>query len=71
MLLLKMERQRRGWTQTQLSMFTGIASPTISAIETERLRPGPTQRHKIARVFGLPEDRLFGRVPDDVLQGDA
>ena len=61
MLELKRERERRGWSQTKVTILTGIAQSDISAIEHERRVPGPAQRQRIADAFGLPEAQLFRR----------
>jgi transcriptional regulator with XRE-family HTH domain len=64
MLRLKLERQKRGWTQTRLAALTGIASPDLSAIE-RRMRPAyPGWRRRLALVFGIAEDKLFAEVAE-------
>jgi len=65
MLKLKSERLRRGWTQTTLSAFTGIAQSDLSAIENGHRRAGAGQRRRLALAFGLPSDYLFATATAD------
>jgi transcriptional regulator with XRE-family HTH domain len=65
------ERRRRGWTQTRLSAFTGIAQSDLSAIENGRRQPGVGWRKKLALVFGMPEAELFAPVTTDTEQQQA
>lgn len=59
MLQLRKERERRRWSLTYVTRKTGIAANDLSMLERE-LRPAfPRWRKRIARVFGLPEGRLF------------
>ena len=58
-LRLRTERLRRGWSQTQVSVRTGIASPTISVIERGLVHAHPGWRRRLAAAFGLPADVLF------------
>ena len=65
MLQLRKERLRRGWTQRELSAFTGIAGPDLSAIERGVKPAFPGWRRRLARAFGLPEDELFALADDE------
>jgi len=57
---LREERIRRGWSQTQVSMLTGISSPDLSAIE-RGVRPAfPAWRRRLALAFDMSEKELFG-----------
>ncbi len=56
---LKLERQRRGLTQTQLSALTGIASTDISAIERGIKAAFPGWRRRLAQALGVSADELF------------
>jgi transcriptional regulator with XRE-family HTH domain len=68
-LQLRRERERRRWSLTYVTRRTGIAANDLSMLERE-LRPAfPRWRKRIARVFGLPEDRLFR--PADDAQDEA
>jgi transcriptional regulator with XRE-family HTH domain len=59
MLRLRTERQRRGWSLTQLTALTSIATSDLSSLE-RGLRPAyPGWRRRIARAFRLPEEELF------------
>lgn len=62
MLGIRVERLRRGLSQMQLSLLTGISAQDISAIENGRRRPGSGWRRRLAGALGVPEDRLLERV---------
>jgi plasmid maintenance system antidote protein VapI len=61
-LRMRLERSRRGWSQTRLSALTGIAQSDLSAIETGRRPAGPDRRRRLASVFGVSEADLFVEV---------
>jgi transcriptional regulator with XRE-family HTH domain len=56
---LREERLKRGWSQTKVSMLTGIASPDISALERGTKYPHPGWRRRLAAAFKLSERELF------------
>ncbi len=66
MLRLKVERLKRGWSQTHVSMRTGIAAADVSAVERGRRYSHPGWRRRLAAAFRLPEDVLFAEAPDSV-----
>ena len=47
-------------TQAQLADRVGLTRQTIIAIEQGRYSPSLEVAFKIARVFGVPLDRVFG-----------
>ena len=60
MLQLRVERLRRGWSQTRLGgLAGGISQADISAIECGRRVPGAGWRRRLARAFRMPEATLF------------
>lgn len=59
---LREERLKRGWSQTQVSMLTGIAATDIGALEHGIKPPWPGWRRRLAAAFKLPERELF---PDE------
>ncbi|HHY33923.1 MAG: helix-turn-helix transcriptional regulator [Firmicutes bacterium] len=63
MLYLRQERQRRGWSLTQLTVKTGIDSAALSKIERGVWPCGPEWRRRISEAFDMPEDALFQEVP--------
>lgn len=71
MLKLRNERLQRGWSQTQLSHLTGIASPDLSAIEREIKPSYPGWRQRLTRVFGIPEEELFAQVDEVSTEASA
>ncbi len=58
-LQLRVERIKRGLTQTRLSALTEIAQSDLSAFENGRRTAGAGQRQRIARALGLPAATLF------------
>jgi transcriptional regulator with XRE-family HTH domain len=63
LLRIKVERQRRKWTQTDLGARAGLSASDISRIETGRLRPYPHQALRIARALRMEPDRLLEPMP--------
>lgn len=53
MIQLTIERQRRGWSQAELARRANVNSTTVSLIENQRFRPGPTQLEKLRRALGV------------------
>jgi transcriptional regulator with XRE-family HTH domain len=60
---LRDERLRHGWSQTKVSMRTGIAQSDISALERGKRYAPPGWRRRLATAFNVPESALF---PDKV-----
>lgn len=56
---IREERDKRGWTQGDLSEHSGTNRDTISGIESGRHRPRPSTLRKIAVAFGLEVRDLF------------
>lgn len=52
-------RMKRGLTQKQLSMLTGIGQSTISNIETGRYIPRVDIAIYIAQELHMPVERIF------------
>lgn len=63
---LRQERRRQGLSQTQVAARAGLHPANISAIETLRSIPSPTQRERLARVLSMSEDALFGDIPTSI-----
>lgn len=67
MLRLRLERQRRGLSQTKLSAMTGIASTDISAMENGWKKPFPGWKRRIAQALGMSgadAEKLFEEVSE-------
>jgi putative transcriptional regulator len=64
---LRIERQQRQLTQTELATVAGVSRQLISAIENGHHSPGVDAAIALARVFDVPVDALFGapRSPAD------
>ena len=50
---MRVERMKRGWTQTYLASVSGVHNAEISKIETRRLTPYPKQAAALGRALGL------------------
>jgi len=61
---VRQERQRRGWTQRQLSERSGVPQPTISRIEAGVRKLDLEALERIATAFGVPPLRLLRHVKD-------
>lgn len=62
---LRLLREQRGLTQTDLSRESGISQSTVSALETGRQRPWPSTRRALARAFGLSLEEFDRAVMSD------
>ena len=60
MIRLTHERHRRGWSQAEVSRRTGIHTTTISHLESGEVKPWPAYQRKLAELFGLSTEDLFG-----------
>jgi transcriptional regulator with XRE-family HTH domain len=58
-LRLRDERLRRGWSQLDVAVRTGLPPSTISVVERGLVHAHPGWRRRLARAFGLPEAALF------------
>jgi ribosome-binding protein aMBF1 (putative translation factor) len=55
---IREERQKRGWTQTDLSYHSRVPAAEISKIETGRLKPSVGQLERLGRALGIRPDQL-------------
>lgn len=63
---IKQLRERKGWTQLELSTKVGINNSVLSRIESNK-RPVESQElKKFAEVFGISTDNLLGKVGDQI-----
>ena len=65
-LTIRSERKKRGWTLTEVTRRTGIATADLSALERGLRPPYPGWRRKLARVFRMAPQELFKVVEDAV-----
>jgi transcriptional regulator with XRE-family HTH domain len=65
MLEMRRERQRRGWSITEVTRRTGIATTTLSQIERGLIPAYPGWQRRIAKAFRMPASALFREVEDD------
>ena len=64
---LKLLRKRYGYTQDDLAKKIGTAPSTISMYEQEKREPDLDTINKIAKLFGVSIDYLFGNEVSDLL----
>lgn len=67
MFRLTVEREKRGWSKSELARRAKIALPDISRLESEKIFPYPGWKRRLARVFKMPGDRLFEVIENDKL----
>jgi len=53
---LTKERERLGWSKSELARRTGLHPSQVGLIEAGRFLPYPRQLAKIAAALGWPED---------------
>lgn len=57
--LVRVERQRRGWSQQELAIRTGLSRAGVSAIESGRLVPSVRAALALARALEASVEQLF------------
>ena len=62
--MMKAERLRRRWSQTDLGFRARLSASDVSRIETLRLQPYPLQVKRLARVLDLAADQLLAPVKE-------
>lgn len=58
---LRRLRQGSGWTQARLAEKLGVAESTVSLYESGKREPDITTINRLADIFGVSTDYLFGR----------
>lgn len=56
---LKILRNKRGWTQEELSEKIGVSRQTVISLENGRYSPSLSLAFKIARTFGCAIEEIF------------
>ena len=64
---IKEERERTGWTQTELAKRAGITSSALSQIESGERYPSTIVLTKLAKVLSVSVDYLLGEKKEDDL----
>lgn len=65
---LREHRNRRGWTQAELSRRSGVPRSTIAAIESGAMTPSVETALALARALDSTVERLFERRTDNPLR---
>jgi putative transcriptional regulator len=56
---LREQRTQRGMSQAEVAAALGVSRQTVISIESGRYLPSLPLAFKIARLFGLPVDKMF------------
>lgn len=64
---LQHERERRGWTQTDLAYRARLTQSEVSGMERGRLIVGEKRAARLVRLLGVP----LGQLLADVGRGDG
>lgn len=62
MLVLELERRKRGLTQKELGEKVGIGPAEISRMENGMSKPFPAYIRRLSQFFGIPGEKLFREV---------
>ncbi len=57
---LRALRAAKEWSQSELAEKLGVSRQTVNAIETEKYDPSLPLAFKVARLFKLPIEKIFG-----------
>lgn len=57
---IKVERAKRDMTQQELADRTGVSRQTINAVEKGKYVPSTVLALKIASIFGISAEEIFG-----------
>ena len=69
--MLKIERERRKWTQEYVAKTLGLTAESVSMIETGRRKPSYNVLVKILDLFGYDDPRqLFAAADDPISQNN-
>ena len=61
---LRMEREARGWTLTELAARSGVSRAMLSKIERGEASPTAALLGRLSAAFGLTMSQLFARIED-------
>jgi len=56
---IKLQRRRKGWTQSELSKQSGIDIRNLSRYETDTVQPRRKTLSKLAEIFSVPLEELL------------
>ncbi|MGZ5374689.1 MAG: helix-turn-helix domain-containing protein [Aeromicrobium sp.] len=64
-VLLKLHRERMGWTRADLARESGLSYPYVSQLETGMRKPSRKAALELARALGVDAQVLEGSIPGD------
>jgi transcriptional regulator with XRE-family HTH domain len=64
MFRLTVERERRGWSKSELSRRSGVGLVEISRLEAGKIYPYPGWRQKLASALDCSQDVLFEKIEE-------
>jgi ribosome-binding protein aMBF1 (putative translation factor) len=59
---LRLERQKRNWTQQDLAVKVGMHSSEICRIERGYMKPYPRHAERLESLFGIPMCSLLSNI---------
>ena len=65
MLRLTQERERRGWSRSELARRARIQAPALGQVELGKMAAWPGWRRRLSRVLKVPADELFKEVTSE------
>lgn len=68
---LKVLRAARDWTQADLAVALEVSRQTVNAIETGKYDPSLPLAFRLARLFGLPIEKIFEDTHEDEDEDEA
>ena len=64
-LVLKQEREKRGWSQRYVAEQIGVSQQAVLFYELSRAKPSYEVLVRLEDLFGLPHRELFAEAEDD------
>lgn len=57
--LIRLEREKRGWTQAALAEHLAVSRQTVVALETGKYDPSLPLAFRLSQLFEMPIEGLF------------
>mgnify|MGYP002279122244 CR=1 FL=1 len=65
MLRLTIERQKKGWSKSELARRADTPLSHLSRVESGKAEPYEPVKNRLSNVLGIPEEELLEEVDDD------